>query len=385
MPRRIGEYRVLNELLRRLLSQVDETGCDGWPTYTKLFRFVRSRLGQGGSERAYAALKASGQGPAVLVRGLLLYLQQFQPAQLAVAGDAARNATWSTADDAELVEAFSTICLESQVQADWSLLDAWRSIPEVVAFAATGGTESLLCTNLNEVETLTRDIFLGVGRSVRKEVASDEPDDEARLLDLAAQRMQRTLGQYQAQAREWWGACEWTVLKAICGGIPVGGSVFLPLYESVYRKLREGTRNDLEIGPEDLMFPSRWLFMHGLVARPVDGVNARIGWVTARQLLTVYYQGARLAYTRDPHEGAGQPVRILCVGGTEYSRQKLERHGYQRLGNMPGFDVPLYEMVAPAPEARPWLPRTPAETLSLVMAAFFHEIAARASGGGRTP
>ena len=44
---------------------------------------------------------------------------------------------------------------------------------------------------------------------------------------------------------------------------------------------------------------------------------------------------------------------------------------------MHGFDVPLYEMVAPAPEARPWLPRTPAETLSLVMAAFFHEIGAR--------
>ncbi|MFN7770267.1 MAG: hypothetical protein ACK5UC_23945 [Planctomycetaceae bacterium] len=377
MPRRIGEYRVLNESLRRRLSQVDGTGCDGWPTYTKLFRFVRSRLGQGGSEREYAALKASGQGPAVLVRGLLLYLQQFQPVKLAIEANTIGRETWTTADAAELVEAFSTICLESQVQSDWSLSDAWRAIPEVMAFAATGGTESLLCTNHTEVETLAREIFLGVGRSVRKEVAPDQTDDEPRLVDLATRRMQRTLDQYQAQARGWWGACEWAVLKAICGGIPVGGSVFLPLYESVYRKLREGTRNDLEIGPDDLMFPSRWLFMHGLVARPVDGVNARIGWVTARQLLTVYYQGARLAYTRDPHEGAGQPVRILCVGGTEYSRQKLERYGYQRLGNMHGFDVPLYEMVAPAPEARPWLPRTPAETLSLVMAAFFHEIGAR--------
>jgi hypothetical protein len=289
VPRRIGEYRVLNESLRRRLSQVDGTGCDGWPTYTKLFRFVRSRLGQGGSEREYAALKASGQGPAVLVRGLLLYLQQFQPVKLAIEANTIGRETWTTADAAELVEAFSTICLESQVQSDWSLSDAWRAIPEVMAFAATGGTESLLCTNHTEVETLAREIFLGVGRSVRKEVAPDQTDDEPRLVDLATRRMQRTLDQYQAQARGWWGACEWAVLKAICGGIPVGGSVFLPLYESVYRKLREGTRNDLEIGPDDLMFPSRWLFMHGLVARPVDGVNARIGWVTARQLLTVYH------------------------------------------------------------------------------------------------
>jgi hypothetical protein len=378
VPRRIGDYRVLNESLRQLLSRVDSEGSDAWPTYTKLFRFLRSQLGQGGSEREYAALKVSGQGPSSLVQGLLLYLQQFQPAKLREALGSGDDESVVPQHATELVETFSSICLESQVQSDWSLLDAWRVIPEVVAFAATGGTESLLCRDSTEVEHLARDVFLGVGRSVWKEVGSAQPADEDRLLELATQRMQRSLAQYQSQARDWWGACEWTVLKAICGGMPVGGSVFLPLYESVYRKLREGTRNDLEIGPEDLVFPSRWLFMHGLVARPVDGVNAKIGWVTARQLLTVYYQGARLAYTRNPREGAGEPVRILCIGGTEYSRNKLARHGYQRLGMMKGFDVPLYELVAPPPEARPWLPRTPAETLSLVMAAFFHEIGGRA-------
>jgi hypothetical protein len=360
-----------------LLSQVDAEGGDGWPTYTRLFRFLRSQLGQGGSEREYAALKVSGEGPASLVQGLLLYLRQFQPAKLREALGSQGTESVVPQDATELVETFSTICLESQVQSDWSLLDAWRVIPEVVAFAATGGTDSLLCRDSTDVEHLAREVFVGVGRSVWKEVGSEQPADEDRLLELATQRMGRTLAQYQSQARDWWGACEWTVLKAICGGIPVGGSVFLPLYESVYRKLRDGTRNDLEIGPEDLVFPSRWLFMHGLVARPVVGVNAKIGWVTARQLLTVYYQGARLAYTQNPREGAGEPVRILCVGGTEYSRGKLERHGYQRLGPMKGFDVPLYELVAPAPEARPWLPRTPAETLSLVMAAFFHEMGTR--------
>ena len=89
--------------------------------------------------------------------------------------------------------------------------------------------------------------------------------------------------------------------------------------------------------------------------------------LSIRQMTTLIYQVARQSFTTYPAGGAGEPIQILCVGGTPEMEQRLERHGYTPVGPLKGFDVPLCELIMPAPETLGWFPTSAGKAYAAII------------------
>lgn len=368
MPRRIAEYRLLDESLRVYLGELDQFGDDGWPKYKELFAFLRERLDWSGSEREYKLLKRHGTAPARLVEGLFEYLCANSRRRVDAWMSRAGPRGLEPPGPQLLLEQFSSLCDESQVRTDWRR-GGWRGLSAMFAASLIGQEERYLCRSSNEVRSLVRWAMADVGRALAGDPLGLRGDPEAECLALAEKQMKRSLAHFQEQAIGWWDACPWTVLKAIYGDEQVGGSIMLPLTPEAYRQLRQGDISDLDLTPGHLQFPSRWMLGEGLINSFPNPTGARLGWVTARQVTTIIYQVARMSYASDPVAGAGRPIEVLCVGGTPDVCQRLLRHGYLPVGPLKGFDVELYEQILPAPESGGWLPTSAAQAYSGVIAA----------------
>ncbi|MFN9200924.1 MAG: hypothetical protein ACK5WR_22850 [Planctomycetaceae bacterium] len=368
MPRRITEFRLLAESLRAWLSEVDAEGDDRWPKYKQLFRHLRESLDWSGSEREYKTLRQLGYGPARLVEGVLGYLclnarrhvVQFLGSQGRTDGE--------TISAGELVEQYSANCDESQIQTDWRG-EGWRRLTGMFSAALLGVDERSLCRSEQEVRELVRWTVIDVGRGLAGDPQGLQPRDPAEFLARGEAHMGRSVAMFQDQVLAWWEQSPWSVLKAVCGEEQVGGSVMLPLRREAYHDLRDGRLSDLELSPDLIQVPSRYFLGEALASSLPKSVRTRVGWASARQMTTIIYQVARQSFTTNPAEGAGEPIHILCVGGTPEMEQRLQRHGYTPVAPLKGFDVRLYELVMPSPETQGWFPTSAGKAYAAVISA----------------
>lgn len=373
MPKRITEYRLLDDSLRLYLSEHDQFGDDGWPKYKELFAYVREQLDWNASEREYKSLKRHGTAPAKLVEGLLRYLGQNSRRRLVEFGIRQGVPETQVATPTYLLEQFSSLCDGEQVSTNWRA-GGWRNLSAMFAAAFIGDESRFLCRESREISELCRWVMSDVGRLLADAEQGAHGLSEESLIAVAERKMQRTLAEYIGQVAGWWAECPWTVMHALYGDEIVGGSVVLPLCPSIYRKLRDQQISDLDIRPEDIQYPSRWLLAEAMTTSFGESSRLRIGWVTARQVATIIFQAARLSWAVDTREGAGQPIHVLCIGGTSEACERLKRHGYAQIGILHGFDVPLFELVWPAPESNGWLPTSAAQAYSGVIAACYARI-----------
>lgn len=373
MPRRISEFRLLAEPLRAYLSEPDVEGNDRWPKYKELFRFLRESLDWSGSEREYKALKKNGAGPARLVEGLLEYLclnarRRVVEFSGRVGGEPPHSLT-----HLELIERYSSLCDESQVRTDWRR-EGWRGLSGMFAAALLGVDERCLCRSADEVRDLVRWAMTDVGRALDGDPLGKSSGDEAHHLATAETHMRRSLAHFQSQAMDWWEACPWTVLKAVYGDEIVGGSIVLPLRRECYERLCAEQLSDLEVTADCLQYPSRWLLGEAIANSIPRATGVRVGWASARQVTTIVYQVARLSYAPPGNPVAGLPISVTCVGGTPDASERLRRHGYREIGLLKGFDVPLYELVMPAPEKHGWLPTSAGKAYSSIVSVCHSQI-----------
>lgn len=368
MPRRISEFRLLAETLRVWLSEVDEAGGDRWPKYKELFRFLRESLDWSGSEREYKTLRTRGYGPARLVEGVCSYLACHGRRHLVQFLKTQGRCDGETIGTTELLEQFSALCDESQIRMDWRR-GGWRDMGLMFSAAVIGVDERAMCRSERDVRELVQWAMTDVGRAVAGDPLGLHGGDPARYLALGEAHMGRSLAEFQQQAIGWWDQSPWSVLKALCGEEQVGGSIVLPLRPEAYRDLRSGKLSDTELTPDLLQFPSRYLLGEALANSLPSSARTRVGWATARQVTTLIYQIARLSFTSSASDGWGEPVRVICVGGTPDVELRLERHGYTRIGPLKGFSVPLYEMEMPAPEGPGWFPTSATKAYSSIIAA----------------
>jgi hypothetical protein len=268
----------------------------------------------------------------------------------------------------EFLEEFSALCDDSQIRTDWRR-GGWRGMTMMFSAALIGVDERGLCRSEWEVRDLVQWAMTDVGRAVAGDPLGLKGGDPARFLAIGEAHMGRSLAEFQRQAIGWWEEAPWSVLKALCGEEQVGGSVVLPLRPEAYRDLRSGKLSDTEITPDLLQVPSRYLLGEALANSLPSAARMRVGWATARQVTTLIYQVARHSFVSPSIEGWGEPVRVICVGGTPDVESRLERHGYTRLGPLKGFSVPLYEMEMPAPEEQGWFPTSAAKAYSAIIAA----------------
>jgi len=373
MPRRISEFRLLAEPLRVWLSEVDAEGNDRWPKYKELFRFLRESLDSSGSEREYKTLRTRGFGPARLVEGVCGYLACHGRRHLEHFLQSQGRTDGETIGPTDLLEQFSALCDDSQIRTDWRR-GGWREIAPMFSAALLGVDERALCRDEREVCDLVEWAMTDVGRALAGDPLGLKAGDAPRLLALAEAHMGRSLDEFQRQALGWWEKSPWSVLKALCGEEQVGGSIMLPLRPEAYRDLRNGKLSDTELTPELLQLPSRHLLGEALVNSLPAGASTRVGWASARQVTTLIYQVARHSFAEESAAGWGEPVRVLCVGGTPDVEARLQRHGYTRLGLLKGFTVPLYELEMPPPERLGWLPTSAAKAYSAVIAACHAQI-----------
>ncbi|MFM7161165.1 MAG: hypothetical protein ACKO3P_12425, partial [Planctomycetaceae bacterium] len=329
---------------------------------------LRESLDVGGSEREYKTLRTRGFGPAPLVEGVCGYLachgrrhlRQFLLSQGRTDGE--------TLGAFELLEQFSALCDDSQIRTDWRR-GGWRGIAHMFSASLLGVDERALCRDAQEVCGLVEWAMTDVGRALAGDPLGLAGGDPARFLALGEAHMGRSLAEFQRQAVGWWEQAPWSVLKALCGEEQVGGSIVLPLRPEAYRDLRNGKLSDTELTPDLLQLPSRHLLGEALANSLPAGASTRVGWASARQVTTLIYQVARHSFAEESADGWGEPVRVLCVGGTPDVEERLQRHGYTRLGPLKGFTVPLFELEMPAPERSGWLPTSAAKAYSAVIAA----------------
>ena len=374
MPRQILEYRLLDDSLRELLSEGFETGDVLWPKYGQLFKFLRENLDRNGSEREYAVLRRDGTGPAPLVEGLIEYLLRFDQTRLVTRGEKRQLFKEENLSARWIQENLTSLCSAEQVDIDWRDKDHWRLLPSIFSATFLGDESQLIFRTGPEVDHAARWFMKDVGRGVSPENYDEDPQADERYLALGAAWMKRSLASHQEQWREWWKACPWSIAKATYGGDVVGVGGVLPLDASVYERLRSGKISDFDIRGSDLLQPSRYLHVNALTSTYSQGIRARIGWVTARQITTLIYQAARVSWTENAAEGAGQPIRLLAIGGIPANCKRLERHGYTRVGTLYGFDVPLYELIMPAPETAGWFPRSASHAYAAIIAACYSHI-----------
>jgi len=368
MPRRITEFRLLAETLRLWLSELDATGGDRWPKYKELFRYLRETLDWSGSEREYKTLRTQGFGPARLVEGVCGYLACHGRHHLVGFLATQGRVDGASISTGELLEHYSALCDESQIRTDWRR-EGWRGMATMFSAALIGVDERGLCRNEREVRELVEWAMTDVGRAMAADPLGLTGGDPAWFLALGEAQMGRNLAEFQRQALGWWAESPWSVLKAQCGEEQVGGSIVLPLRPEAYRDLRSGKLSDTEITPDLLQVPSRYLLGEALANSLPPAARTRVGWATARQVTTLIYQVARLSFAGPSNDGIGEPVRVICVGGTPDVEMRLERHGYTRIGPLKGFSVPLYEMEMPAPEEPTWFPTSAAKAYSAIISA----------------
>jgi hypothetical protein len=268
----------------------------------------------------------------------------------------------------EFLEQFSALCDDTQIRTDWRR-GGWRGMTMMFSAALIGVDERALCRSEQEVRDLVQWAMTDVGRAVAGDPLGLKGGDPARFLEIGETHMGRSLAEFQRQAIGWWEESPWSVLKALCGEEQVGGSVVLPLRPEAYRDLRSGKLSDKEITPDLLQVPSRYVLGEALANSLPATARSRIGWATARQVTTMIYQVARLSFASPFNQGRGEPVRVICVGGTPDVESRLERHGYTRIGLLKGFSVPLYEMEMPAPEELGWFPTSAAKAYSAIIGA----------------
>lgn len=368
MPRRITEFRLLAEPLRAWLSQVDAAGDDRWPKYKQLFQHLRDSLDWSGSEREYKTLRQLGYGPARLVEGVLGYLCAHARRHVVQFLESEGRLDGEAISLKELLEQYSADCDESQIQTDWRS-EGWRKLTGMFSAALLGVDERSLCRSECEVRHLVQWFMTDVGRGLVGDPQGLQSRDPGELLALGEAQMGRSLGQFQTQALGWWEESPWSVLKAVCGEEQVGGSIVLPLRREAYLDLRHGRLSDLDLTPDLLQVPSRYFLGEAMASSLPKSVRTRVGWATARQVTTIIYQVARQSFTVKSVEGAGEPIHILCVGGTGEMEQRLERHGYIPVGPLKGFAVPLCELVMPAPETQGWFPTSAGKAYAAIIAA----------------
>ena len=366
MPRRITEFRLLAEPLRTWLSEPDSVGDDRWPKYKLIFRHLRESLDWSGSEREYKTLRQQGYGPARLVEGVLGYLCLHARRHVVQFVASQGRGDGEVITPAELLEQYSANCDESQIQTDWRR-EGWRKLTGMFSAALMGVDERSLCRSEQEVRNLVQWAMTDVGRGVAGDPLGLQPRDPLQFLALGEAHMNRSLSEFQEQALGWWGESPWSVLKAVCGEEQVGGSIVLPLRREAYNDLRNGRLSDHEITPDLIQLPSRYFLGEALASSLPKSLRTRVGWASARQMTTLIYQVARQSFTTYPAGGAGEPIQILCVGGTPEMEQRLERHGYTPVGPLKGFDVPLCELIMPAPETLGWFPTSAGKAYAAII------------------
>lgn len=372
MPHFTQTFRLLHNNLKEVLAERDSFGDEGWPKYRQFFEFLRLRLGWNASEREYRVLKTQCLGPAILVEGLLAYLVEYRSNRL--------NALITPKSSQEmepnlvqyLLDQCTTVVDKELIRTDWRYHDTWRALPALVAATCAGREEEMLVRTSSEFETVSSWILTDVGRVLHSQPpfsGGADADLAAKYLSFGERHMGRTCKQFAEQLRRWWTRCGHVVMYACAGVDPIGVSVILPLEASAWHAVRDGRLSDLEITEDHVVTQSRFLLVLAMTTTWKNSSSFRTGWVTARQLASILFQAARLSWLENVDDTNGGDIRILAVGGSDYAVNRLQRHGYIRVGSLKGFDVPLYQLSIPDPANIPWLPRSPGHAMSLVFSA----------------
>ena len=380
MPRYTQTFRLLHNNLRQFLAQRDSFGDEAWPKYRQLFEFLRLRLDWNASEREYRLLKTQALGPARLVEGLVAYLIEHRSKELNALVDYDRSGDPESNRAQYLLDQCTTVVDKDLIRTDWRYHDTWRILPTLVAGAHAGCEDEMLVRDSTEFTSVSAWILGDVGRALHKERGFADRADAvlaAEYLQSAERHMGRTCSRFAEQLHGWWIRCGHSVMYACAGAEPVGVSVILPLEASVWYAVREGRLSDLEITGPHVVANSRFLLVLAMTTSWRNSACCRTGWVTARQLAGILFQAARLSWLENVCDSKGEDIRILAVGGTAYAVERLERHGYAKIGKLKDFDVPLYELSVPDPANLPWLPRSPRHALSLVFSALHLYLARR--------
>ena len=378
MPRVIPEYRQLCDRLWAALSERDDAGTDHWPKFRQLFEYLREHRRTACSERDYGKLRQYGTGPVALVDGMMAYLVENRGRWMA---DFARRQGY----DAELtaggcLDEFTVSFTREQATTDWRFLDGWRSIQGLAVTSLLASEDQMVLTRPADVEELVKWFMKDVGYEFAQDqgLLADSLS-ETECLALAEQHLQRTLPRFQQRLLDYWRAAPWSVVQATSAGRRVGGSAIIPLRTEIYQRLRDGDITDLDIRGDHLTVPSRNLVAFQITKTRNPKVGNLVGWDTSRCLGTILYQGARLSWDPVPrHEPA--PIRLLSIGGSRAVDERLERHGYQRVGRLKGFSVALYEMIVPAPEVATRLPRSSSQAYASLFAMLHETIRRRQFG-----
>lgn len=345
-------FRQLSQPLFDFLSEVPPDGVNRWPAYRKLQQYSQGR-GSGFSTLDYRKLRSLGIGSAHLVETLIHFVR-FQSMEFS---DFFQRHGRGESED--LAEQFSTFVSAAHAQRrDIQPEATWRELPLVFLLREKDGLSRSFCSNSQLIDDLAEAQMIEVGKGlVQRRLRANSNA----LIAAAENRMQRSLQDFKVHLIDCWRSVPDCVWLAVSGKKPIGGSVILPLTKDAYMRVRAGKLADKDVlSNTDLQIPSRHLLFSVFAPLPGPRYRHLPGIRSALRIRKVLQHIALLISSPCPSK---EPVSILSFAGTPENGRGLTQKEFKLVGaNLHGFDIPLYELVLPAPEFSPMDFSSPAKT-----------------------
>lgn len=316
-----------------------------WPDIRKLNSHVLASGGVRGFENnSIAKLKRGKPVPERCMRAVIDYLVQSEP----TGGDPdirrrneivdsfmIQRVGHSSRDVDALLGALAQVAKPSQFLR--TIIGSGLK-PFMALFRWTAHPEKYMraCRDEAEVHEAVEWMYVALGRAIRPEGACREE-----AIELASERMQIGLEDYQRQAATWWRVNPATVVVADDGGERRGMGIALPLKDSAYMAVRSGQQKSYECLAADIEPSSPNLLIEALATAPPKKGNKVVAFGRALYCAAL----CQHAHLTDHATGESEFwMRTLTFAVTPAMEKWLVDCRYEPTGaTMAGTDIPIYE------------------------------------------
>lgn len=334
-------YRKLTEKLVQFLESQGEDGQSFWPKYRPLKRY--SILKQWAfAEREYSRLRRVHVGVAPLVTSVVQYLAELHADKLVVC-----IPELSALPAEQWLDELTQFTDGSDLRKhDYYRSVTWKELPLLYMLRDADSEENSFCRDGETAKRVAYAQYVEIAKTFVPRLRWKDDD----VMDSSLKdRIGHTASEFVRLHAACWEAvpeCVWLTLQS---RQLIGGSIVFPLTNAAYDGFHCGDLPFKDFSPQrDMQLPSRNLFISSMTIFPEVKKPRVRGVRSALQIKKLNQHGAILI-GRD--SDSDQPVRIIVPIGAKADETSMERLGYTRLKrNLNGTQIPLYELIIPAPE-----------------------------------